>query len=279
MLRYSIFSPSAKKSLSLIWLISLLWLLTNCSPSAPEQQETPEINPAAAGFNAEESDTRAVAIADSVMEAMGGRKAWDDLRYVSWNFFGARDLVWDKQSGRVRIDVPNTGETYLVNVYDNTGKVFVGDSLIAPSDSLQMMVDRGKSIWINDSYWLFMPFKLKDSGVTLKYAGEDTIKGGTPAEVLQLTFQDVGVTPDNKYLVYVDPHDYLVKQWAYFRSADQDTAAFVLPWDNYEKYGNLMLSADRSDNGGPRNVRIYDELPDGVFDDPSYNMSSLIVDE
>ena len=254
---------------------SLLWLALAISCSSPNQNsEPPVINPPAPGFNSEASDPRAIAIADSVMLAMGGREAWDDLQYVSWNFFGIRDLVWDKHSGRVRIDVPGANEVYLINVNDNSGKVYVGDSLIAPADSLQMKVDRGKSIWINDSYWLFMPFKLKDSGVTLHYIGNGTLPDGSPAEILQLTFEEVGDTPENKYQVYVDASDHLVKQWAYYRNASQDSASAVWPWDNYSTYGDLLLSADRSDGLGPKNVHVYDSLPDAVFTDPAFSISS-----
>jgi hypothetical protein len=249
----------------------------SCTQTNDTRQQ--DVNPPSAGFNIEDSDQKAIAIADSVMEAMGGRKAWDELRYVSWNFFGARDLIWDKQTGRVRIDFPARNEVYLINVKDESGNVYVGDSLVAPADSLKVKVDQGKSIWINDSYWLFMPFKLKDSGVTLKYAREDTLPGGHPAHVLQLTFANVGVTPENKYEVYVDKEDYLVKQWCYFQKAGQDSASAVWPWDNYAKYDGLMLSADRSDDRGPKNVKVYDELPEGVFNDPTYNMSDLIIPE
>ncbi len=254
-------------------------LLMSCNPDNKPVQEKTEVNPAAQGFNASASDEKAMAIADSVMEAMGGRKAWDDMRFVSWNFFGARDLVWDKQTGRVRIDFPARNEVYLINVNDDTGQVFVGDSLVSPSDSLKVKVEDGKGIWINDSYWLFMPFKLKDSGVTLKYVRMDTIPGGKPAYVLQLTFADVGVTPENKYEVYVDTSDYLVKQWAYFREASQDSASAIWPWDNYARYAGLMLSADRSDDRGPKNVKVYEELPDAVFTDPFYNMSEMSIQQ
>ena len=39
---------------------------------------------------------------------------------------------------------------------------------------------------------------------TLKYIGQDTTQAGVPSEVLQLTFQNVGNTPDNMYQVWVD---------------------------------------------------------------------------
>lgn len=209
-----------------------------------------------------------------MMEAMGGRSAWDDLHYVSWTFFGARDLVWDKQSGRVRIDFPSQKTCYLINVYDETGQVFVDGTLIDEPDSLQKMVIQGKNMWINDSYWLFMPFKLKDSGVTLKMLRTDTLPGGNLADVLELTFSDVGVTPENKYEVYVDQTDSMVKQWAYFRNYTQDSASAIWPWDNYQAYGDVMLSADRSDGRGPSGVRVFDTLEDEVFNDPTAALPS-----
>jgi hypothetical protein len=53
-------------------------------------------NPAAEGFNESASDAKAIAIADEVMQAMGGRKAWDKTRYLSWKFFSFRQLTWDR---------------------------------------------------------------------------------------------------------------------------------------------------------------------------------------
>ena len=29
------------------------------------------------------------------------------------------------------------------------------------------------AIWVNDTYWLLMPYKMKDPGVTLAYDGEE----------------------------------------------------------------------------------------------------------
>ncbi|MFB0947261.1 MAG: hypothetical protein QMB24_14115, partial [Spirosomataceae bacterium] len=64
----------------------------------------------------DENDPRAVAIANKVMDAMGGTKAWNNARHLHWNFFGARTLVWDKWTGDVRIDVPAEKATYLLNI-------------------------------------------------------------------------------------------------------------------------------------------------------------------
>lgn len=247
--------------------LPFLLLLFAIACSAPKEKPAAEIpsNPAAEGFNVEGSDSLAIAWADATMKAMGGREAWDNLNVLAWNFFGARDLIWDKPTGRVRIDFPRDSSIYLLNLTSMDGKVLRNGAEITNPDSLTKYLTRAKNIWINDSYWLVMPFKLKDSGVTLKYSGSYTTLKDTPAEVLELTFDNVGATPDNKYEVFIDKSDSLIKQWAYYRDATQDSASAIWPWDNYKSYNGLLLSSDRSDGRGPSKVRVYDTVPDDVF--------------
>lgn len=211
-------------------------------------------------------DEKAADIAAKMMDAMGGVEEWDSLKFVSWTFFGNRHLIWDKPGGRVRIDSPRDSSIYLVDINTLEGRILKEGIEITDSTELKQQLTRAKNIWINDSYWLFMPFKLWDPGVTVNYMREDTMIGGSEASVLQLTFEKVGVTPDNKYEVYIDPSDNLIKQWAFFRKADQDTPPRVWPWDNYSSFDGLQLSQNRSDKSGPSNVRTYKELEDSVFE-------------
>jgi hypothetical protein len=246
---------------TLIILLAVIATLTTCNRSDNEAFE----NPAAEGFDLANSDPAAVELADSIMKAMGGWENWNNTRFISWNFFDNRNLVWDKKEERARIESLKDSITYLINLKTVTGQVWVKGQPITERDSLNKMLQRAKSIWINDSYWLVMPFKLKDSGVTLKYLGEDTLKTGGRCNVLQLTFNNVGDTPQNKYHVYVDLADNLVKQWAYYSNVSQDSANFIRPWDNYKKYGNILLSADRSDGGGPKNVSVANTWDEKIF--------------
>ena len=241
-------------------------LAGECNQDLAEKNEELH-NPPAKGFDVANSDPAAVELADSVMAAMGGRKNWEKTRFISWNFFGRRNLVWDKAEGRVRIESIPDSTLYLVNINTLKGRVQIKDKELTDPDSLQEALGRAKSIWINDSYWLVMPFKLKDSGVTLKYLGEDSAATGLKCNVLELTFKNVGDTPENKFRVYVDLKDNLVKQWTYYKEASQDSASQIWPWDNYKKYGDILLSADRSDNKGPANVRVEKKLPDEIFNE------------
>ncbi len=242
----------------------LVCLAFACQPQK-EDAETQSENAAAEGFNVDYSDPAAIELADSVMKAQGGRKAWDETRFISWNFFGRRNLVWDKEQARVRIESLPDSTIYLLDMKTGTGRVRIKGIELTEADTLNTMLKRAERIWINDSYWLVMPFKLKDSGVTLKYLGEDTLVTGGFCNVLQLTFENVGTTPENKYKVFVDRKDNLVKQWAYFEKASQDTASAIWPFDNYKRYGKILLSADRSDGRGPKDVRVDQSLPETLF--------------
>lgn len=202
-------------------------------------------NPAGKNFNFTASDAKAIEIADEVMQAQGGRKAWDESRFVSWTFFGARKHIWDKYTGDVRIEAPRTGLKIVMNINSGLGRVFANGMEQTHPDSLAKYLKIGKEAWINDSYWLFMPFKLKDDGVTLKYLGEETMVNGKQADVLQMTFEDVGVTPENGYKIYVDKNTKLVSQWAFFRTASLAEPNFITTWEDYQTYGNIKLSGKR----------------------------------
>lgn len=250
-----------KKILAVLVLTSLGF---SCQTGS-SQKEVADANPAADGFNLESSDEQAIAIADQVMSAMGGRQAWDETRYISWNFFGARDHHWDKHTGNVRIEMPRQEITIIMNIHSKEGQAKKGETVYSKADSLDFYLDIGLNWWINDSYWLTMPFKLKDSGVTLKYVGEDSIQGGGSADVLQLTFEEIGKTPDNKYLVYVDKKDQLVKQWAFFSKAENEEPNFVAPWDNYQQHGKILLSGSRIGERKISNIAVLDEVNEPLF--------------
>lgn len=221
--------------LIMLAIITILSCTNNVKENAPG-------NPPAPGFNAKTSDDKAIAIADEVMEAMGGRKAWDDTQFFSWTFFGNRTHIWDKLNQKCRIESPKDELSILLDLKNQTGRVKKGDEEYTAQDSLDKYLDLGNRWWINDSYWLVMPFKLKDSGVTLNYEGKDTTEEGRSADVLELTFADVGVTPDNKYLVYVDDSSRLVTQWDYYASYQDSLPRFKSPWPQYASYGDLKLS-------------------------------------
>ena len=249
--------------LAICLCISLIW---GCSQQESEDKKSVNPNPPAEGFNLEASDEKAIEIADQVVEAMGGRENWDATRFFKWTFLGRRTLYWDKLEGRVRIEYPQLNATMLVNVFTDSGKVMIDGEELTNPDSIAYYNKEAKNIWINDSYWLVMPFKLKDSGVTLKYLGSDTTLQKTEADVIQLTFEKVGETPENRYEIFVDKQSYLISQWNFYGKAADTKPRIKTPWTNYQTYGKIKLSSDRG-NFKLTDIQVFDNLDDAVFED------------
>lgn len=216
-------------------------------------------NAPCAGFDTAGSDPRACAIADEVMQAMGGRAAWDKARVVCWNFFGKRSHVWDKQTGDYRLDEGD--KLVLMNLETGKGRAFEkGVEVTDPAASAEAL-KRARSVWINDSYWLIMPYKLKDSGLTLKYGGEGELADGRKADVLELRFAGVGDTPDNRYKVFVSRDKHLVERWQYFEHRADEQPKMDTPWDGWELHGGIQLASSRGEKRSMSGIQVLDTPP------------------
>lgn len=244
-----------KVSARLIWV---LVLSTACSEHKPA-------TPPAPAFDIAGSDAKAIALADSAIAACGGLENWERTRFLKWVCLGKRLNVWDKQTGNVRIE--SRASLVLMNLHTKKGRAWKGTVELTAPDDLQRAMDYGYEAWVNDSYWLLLPFKLKDGGVTLKYLGEGVTEEGRAADMLSLTFKSVGVTPNNKYHVWIDKESNLLTQWAYYMDATDELPRFTAPWANYQKYGRILLADDR---GAKKHTElaVYDELPATVFESP-----------
>jgi hypothetical protein len=254
--------PASSRSLILLALVATLPVA--CSTNSND-------NPPIDGFDVAGSDARAVSIADSVMLAMGGRANWDKTRYLSWTF-GSDDQVWDKWSGDLRFQRDSL--VVLMNVNDRNGRAWAAGEEVVDETALREILDRAYRAWVNSGYWFLMPYKLKDSGVTLTYVGDGPMQDGTPAHILHLTFKEVGLTPQNMYDVYVDKESKLVGQWSHYSNQTDAEPRFTRPWGNWKRYGKIMLSDYRGEGGNGRpfvigNIGAYDTLPASVFDDPA----------
>lgn len=232
---------------------ALLCLVAALSPAVIAQDKPP-------------ADPRAAQIAGEVMQALGGSSAWENTRYVAWRFFGRRMHYWDKWTGDVRIEAD--GKLVLMNIHSKKGRAWEDGVEVTHADSLAPRLEKGFGWWTNDSYWVFMPFKLRDPGVQLRYLGERTMQDGRAADVLELTFSGVGLTPQNKYEVCVDKETHLVGEWTYYRNASDAEPAFTRPWKDWKRVGGLMLCGDHGGDPVDWELAVYDELPRSVFTSP-----------
>lgn len=221
---------------------------------------------------ARDSDEKAVRLASSVVEAMGGQAAWDGTRHIVWTFFGRRHHVWDKATGDVRIEGKDkdTERPYviLMNVNSKEGRAWKDGIEVTDAQARAEMLDLGEGVWINDSYWLVMPYKLRDPGVTLRYRGQRSMTDGRDAEVLELTFEEVGRTPENRYEIYVAKDSGLVEQWDYYGQASDEEPGLSTPWHGWQKKGAILLSGNRG-KYELTNIEVHDDLPRSVYESPN----------
>ena len=214
------------------------------------------------------SDKKALKLAVEMIDSCGGYEAWKDARYLTWIFFDMRSWIWDKKTGDVRMRSRKDGLTILMNLHAKEGKVFKqGGERITNPDSVEKYLELGYKMWINDSYWAFMPFKVLDPGVRLQYKGEKVTANGEKAHVIRLSFDSVGVTPENVYDIYVDKESMLVKQWDYY--PEKGGKKLTTLWGHYEEFNGLKLALSRGDNYRISRVSVKDTINRAVFD--TYN--------
>jgi hypothetical protein len=245
--------------------VILLSLGAACAPASPE--------PARA-----DADPQAERIAEAVLERLGGRAAWDRTRYLRWRFFGGRLHYWDRRTGDVRIESPareidgggaQPELLVLMNVNTRTGRAWENGAEVTDAARLAEYLDLGHQWWVNDSYWMFMPYKLLDPGVNLAWIGERALPDGRAADVLELTFDaGVGYTPENRYEVWVARDTGLVEQWSFWSDAADADARFTLPWSGWSRFGDIWLARNHG-RDMDWEIAVSEELPASVFREPS----------
>lgn len=212
------------------------------------------------------SDVKSAELVERCVESMGGWNNWQDTRCLKWIFFGRRAWVWDKHSGDVRCESLESDLRIAMNIHDMTGTVYTHGRQQTHPDSLEKYIELGYKLWVNDSYWLVMPFKLKDPGTKLEYVGTLETLDGQDADVVKLTFKDVGVTPDNMYRIYFARESGLIVQWDYYRNYSDADPVFSSPWTGYSRYGNILLAGGRG-SSSLEQIEVSEECRSLIYSD------------
>jgi hypothetical protein len=253
-------------------------------------------------FDPSRSDPRAIVVADLVMSALGGHQAWEQTRFLYFAFEVERDgkrvayrtHLWDRWEGRLRYETRDKEGAPLVVLLDvdtRKGEAFRlpkearaggGTVPVEPTAPARVdgaaarpLLDEAYEAWINDTYWLLMPYKMKDPGVHLKYAGEET-RDGEPYDLVELSFDEVGLTPRDRYWAHVNRRTHLMDRWSYILQDDppgsQPTA---WDWKGWARRGRIMLCPEKDTirKGATLKIlhpimEVYETLPDTYFTAP-----------
>lgn len=218
------------------------------------------------------SDPKAVKLAEEMLEALGGEESLAATRFLRFEFFGFRLHHLDRQTGHHRLEgKTREGEEYVVlhNINSREGEAWLNGEKLAGED-LAKWLEQAYGAWINDTYWLLMPYKLLDDGVTLKYAGQETLNEVNYDKV-ELTFAGVGLTPGDRYWAYINPQTKHMDRWAYHLQgweADKEPTAW--DWNGWAKHGDIYLSSERvrASDGVVQTlgkIKVFDHLPEATF--------------
>ena len=237
----------------------------------------------------ESRDPKSVEVTRAMMKAMGGEEAWNSAHFVRFDFKvkeGGKLVednahLWDRKDGRYRFEhATKNGKRQVVlfkiAVYERNkeGDAYL-DGKKLEGDAGRKAVDDAYASYINDSWWLCMPWKWFASGVNLKYLGPQE-HGGETADVVELTFNHVGLTPGDMYHAFVSQKSHLMDYWEYTLQSKERGA-----WDwQYGEHKGVKLASNHvsSDHKATINmgdVRILDAVDDSFFADASQSLAGL----
>lgn len=257
--------------------VVLLILLTGCVDSTGDQAG---IAPA----DTIHLESRADSAAMKAYDALGGPNAWASVPYLRFDFASGDETsrtvhashLWDRTTGDYRVEM-QAGEdsTYvaLFNVNTRDGDVYLDGQAVDESTE-QEMLERAYRRFINDSYWLLMPVKMMDPGVTRTYLPDSST---AEMDVLRLSFDDVGLTPGDQYWVYIDNNTGRVDKWAFhLQNHPPDHVPTPIQWRGYKSIetptGSIEVSERKIRNGSityTDNVDVPESPPEGAFSDPN----------
>lgn len=221
------------------------------------------------------SDPAALALAAQVMERLGGEARWNALPGLRWTFgVEQRDTVrterrhaWHKHAGLHRVEgVDRAGDRYVIvqDLDTGEGRAWVAGRAVE-GDSLAKLLERGRALWVNDTYWMLMPYKMRDPGAILAMADPVT-RDGEVFDRIAMRFDGVGLTPGDRYWVEID-RERRVRAWDMVLQG-REPPPQRYTWEGWvERDGLWFPTAHRQDD---RNVFIRDIEPVRAFRDGEF---------
>lgn len=230
---------------------------------------------------------KADSLAWMAWQSYGGPEVWARVPYLTFEFggrvegdtsrAGMRRHWWDRASGAYRLEVPRADTLYTILFNVNTQEGTAYRDGVALEDSLgAAWVERAYGMYINDVYWLLSPTKWFDPGVERVYVPDSS---DTRFEVFRVSFGEVGLTPGDRYWVYMDPKQERVEGWKFIlQHQDPATTTPVLVrrtgYETFEtRWGTANIATMHVRDGADRvlytdRVTLPESLPATLFTQP-----------
>ncbi|MEP1093717.1 MAG: hypothetical protein ABJG78_01330 [Cyclobacteriaceae bacterium] len=157
-------------------------------------------------------------LADEVLEALN-KPGFDSLEYIEFTFRNTNRYKWDRSNNSVIANWEEQ-EVYL--------------DLNRPMDSYSLLEFKAYQNFINDSFWLIAPFKLRDEGVI-----RSTVVVGNGRGLL-VTYSSGGLTPGDSYLWVIDENGF-PKSWKLWTS-NIPIGGLELGWSGWVNKNDVWFS-------------------------------------
>jgi len=234
-------------------------------------------------FDASKSAAEAIQIAEEVMVALGGKENYAAINYLSFHFVSMRGDTqvtdwrhdWDRRNNNYRVEGTTRDGDHLLAVFnlDSKNGVAFKNGQKMDGEEKRQILQRAYGRYINDTFWLLMPFKLKDAGAVLKYDGAQEVND-VHYDVLRLSYADsVGLTPRNVYRVFVDPATRLVQRWEYYEKEGAIPVASW--WEKWNEHGGIKLAEQRSFENSNRKLLFTKITASRDVDEKNFEVAAI----
>lgn len=188
----------------------------------------------------------ALALVDAMIEAHGGMERWADAPSVSFTDEFRQGEATEGQAMRVTVE-QGPRRAYIDVVGTDMRMAWDGERAWSENWALPMPP---RFVALLDYYFLNLPWLARDPGVNLSEVGRATIPGDpTEYRTVTMTFDPgTGDTPDDHYVLYVDPEtdrlaatEYVVTYRALLPEGETSTPPHLLVYDEWTTADGLTV--------------------------------------
>ena len=160
----------------------------------------------------------------------------------------SRSWIWEPKTDQV---------TYEGK--DKSGKpvkiTYLRSQLGSQPEEVKDKIDPG---FVNDQYWLLLPFHFVWDGVAVEDAGMQKLPlgDGSAEKIVAKYSSDGGYSPGDTWELYVGPDD-RVQEMVFRRGGPAKPGVVIATWADHKKAGPLLFSLDHRGTADGKPLRVF----------------------
>jgi hypothetical protein len=220
------------------------------------------------------AERRGKTMSREILNAMGGRGAWEKLRYLHFTYIlqengqtaVRRAYFWDRALNRIRQESMQDDQpcTVLTNLNTGQGIVYL-DNTPLESDRATAVLAATRKDFINDLFWMTSPLKMVEPGARVEDAGVNSL-GGRICPTVALTYlpplhpalsRPSEMTIFGKLLFYIDTRTGRPMGQSFVPPGAGATPVTYL-WSDWTQVGDFWFPTRLEQVGGRRSILYQD---------------------